>query len=134
MVEQQQSFLRSFSNFARFHSFRSPSPFASFPTGNSYEIISFQTARLPATQYNFRTTKSSLRIPFTGYERTAIPRDTFPLLLLLLLLPTPPPSSKTDENMDFVILMRPCERDHEWHEHGHGSISKPILGTRGSRA
>lgn len=106
----------------------SPSPFASFPTGNSYEIISFETARLPATQCNFRTTKSSLRIPFTGYRERTAPRyrGYFP--------PPPLPSSKTDENMDFVILMRPCERDYEWHEHGHGSISKPILGTRGSRA
>lgn len=133
MVDQQQSFLRSSSNFIRFHSFRLPpsSPSsASFPTGNSYEIISFETARLPATQCNFRTTKSSLRIPFTGYRERTAPRYRG----YRFSPPSPSPSSETDENMDFVILMRPCERNHEWHEHGHGSISKPILGSRGSRA
>lgn len=120
---RQQSFLRS-SSFASIHFARFfPPPLPPSPSSPviATKLYPFKRQRLPATQYNFRTTKSSLRIPFTGSPRRSL--LSHPLLTKL-----------TDENMDFVILTRPCERDHEWHEHGHGSISKPILGTRGSRA
>lgn len=72
---RQQSFLRS-SSFIRFHSFRS----LLSPPVIATKLYPFKRQRLPATQYNFRTTKSSLRIPFTGPARPTLPSPLPPFL------------------------------------------------------